>query len=45
VKPVRAEIFVTKYFDELQTTLHGIPPENLINYDKTNIPMTQEPNM
>jgi len=40
VKPVRAEISVndvTKYFDELQTTLHGIPPENLINYDETNI--------
>ena len=40
VKPVRAEISVndvTKYFDELQTILHGIPPENLINYDETNI--------
>jgi len=37
VKPVRAEISVndvTKYFDKLQTTLHGIPPENLINYDE-----------
>jgi len=40
VKPARAEISaedVTKYFEELQTALNSVPPQNLINYDETNV--------
>ena len=28
---------VTEYFKELEKTLEGVPPENMINYDETNL--------
>jgi len=28
---------ITKYFDNLQESLNGVPPENIINYDETNL--------
>ena len=28
---------VSDYFDELEKTLAGVPPENIINYDETNL--------
>jgi len=40
VKPSRAEISsesVNQYFDELQESLTDVPPENIYNYDETNI--------
>jgi len=40
VKPSRAEISsesVNEYFDELQESLKDVPPENIYNYDETNI--------
>jgi len=36
----RAEVnraTITKYFDNLQESLNGVPPENIINYDETNL--------
>jgi len=38
--PARTEIAlsdVIKYFEELQAALSGIPPQNLINYNETNV--------
>jgi len=40
VKPSRAEIddtVVNKYFDELERTLVDVTPDNLFNYDETNV--------
>ena len=40
VKPARAEVDAAKvhcYFDELERTLAGVPPENIFNYDETNV--------
>ena len=28
---------INSYFDELEKTLDGIPPQNIINYDETNL--------
>ena len=40
VKPARAEIdaaSVNMYFDELERSVVGIPPQNIFNYDETNV--------
>ena len=40
VKHVRAKVSPTvlqNYFDNLKETLEGVPPENIINYDETNL--------
>ena len=44
VKPARAEITreaVITYFDNLEASLAGVEPNNLVNYDETNV--TDEP--
>ena len=36
----RAEVSratITKYFDNLQRSLNGVPPKNMVNYDETNL--------
>ena len=36
----RAEVSkgtISKYFDNLQESLNGVPPENIVNYDETNL--------
>jgi hypothetical protein len=40
IKRVRAEVnsfIVNEFFDNLEISLDGIPPENIINYDETNL--------
>ena len=40
IKTVRAavdEVVITKYFDQLSESVESIPPENLWNYDETNL--------
>lgn len=32
-----SEEIVTEYFQQLKTTLNNVPPENIINYDETNL--------
>ena len=39
MKPARANVSqedVDKYFDNLETVLSGVPPENIFNFDETN---------
>lgn len=39
IKRTRAAVSVTmvnEYFDILETSLEGVPPENIINFDETN---------
>lgn len=40
IKRSRAEVEpdeLNKYFNNLSTTLEGIPPQNILNYDETNL--------
>ena len=40
VKAARAEIseeIISTYFDNLEQSLNEIPPENIFNYDETNV--------
>ena len=40
IKRSRAKVDVatmTQYFDNLETTLEGVPPSNIFNYDETNL--------
>lgn len=39
IKRVRAAVnheIISKYFNELEKSLEGVPPQNIVNYDETN---------